>query len=1007
MTFKKSRKKIILLILGLTVALGVGISLASPQTAQRIYRLVLRDRILAPIWIALTTPRENVETTRLPIYELDIAPRYQRELDTDLRQNKYWFREALLIQSMAADDADGDDGAPPSYEYYKPAIFRYNGIRYPVEVRYRGDNDDHREGYQKSWRIKFKKNDRFANQRLINLINPKTPTGLTLAAGYEMARELGLLCPDSYFVHKVVNRQYEGVSLFVEQIDTYYLVNHGLPEGNIYYGEWHPPDECPPGESLLENPRAWTPARIMVPEDPRPGGGAIERFIRALTIEDNEQFIEEFSKIFDLDDWYDVYAHAAICGYFHCDTFHNHKYYLDPTSGKLKSIIWSLNGLGYPQEIRDQDFFPPTNVTNLCTGRIMGVPELTERKNLRLWEHLQGKLTMEKELAIYDRLYALIRDDMRADAYKDAQDGLRRIYTNEAWEAEVRMQRQWIKDRYAYLCQALNADDCRLGLDRQIQPAAGNAPEDKQILAGLLLTNGGECGVRLQTLELTNTAGWTDGEYTLYYDADENGMVSAPDLQLASSCCEKSRAGCPQHDQELAFAAARAFLPGRIKVSPDHWSYWKKLLPYELKSCPARYRLLLTGPRQEKDAEIAITRHDVINNVTGAIVNVQPLGDLPNDTVKGTRPFAFDDGRRVEKTIMWGPGKIQVDADVIIPRTTKLIIAPGTTVALAAGASILCYGPVSAQGTAESWIRFIAQTEQPWGVLALQGDGASGSEFHYCHFTGGKDGWMDHVFYSGMVSAHNSDVLLEDCVFEAAQGDDSVNFKHGDRGVLRRCRFAQNSADGLDLDFSRALVENCDFIANGNDGIDLGTASATIRNCRIRGSGDKGISVGEKSFPSISNTQVEGNQIGIASKDGSDPLIIDCVVTGNKLGLTSYQKKTEYTPSAMRLRHCIVQDNQITLATDMNSTMSIRHCRLPANVQIHPLPQGLLDEPFAPTQMIRPCDWQGMDIVQNITEDSDTPVLTTADNATTVPQDMAAGYTETSATACFPPLRSH
>ncbi|MBN2210744.1 MAG: CotH kinase family protein, partial [Sedimentisphaerales bacterium] len=672
----------------LVLAMGVGI--ISPSTAERFYRMVIRDRLLAPIWIALTTNRENVETTKLPIYELDITPRYQRELDADLLQNKFWFGEPQqnIRQNIAADDSEGDDDAPASYQHYKPAIFRYNGIRYPVEVRYRGDNTDHREGHQKSWRVKFKKNDRFENQRLINLVNPKTPTALTLACGYEMARELGLLSPDSYFVHKVVNREYEGVSLFIEQIDAYYLINHGLTEGNIYYGEWHPPDQCPPGKSLLENPQAWTPARIMVPEDPRPGCGAIERFIHALTIEDNDTFTEEFSKIFDLNDWYNVYAHAAICGFFHCDTFHNHKYYFDPTSGKLRTIVWSLNGLGYPQEIRDQEFFPPTNVTNLCTGRIMAVPELTERKNQRLWEHLQGKLTLEKQLAIYDQLYALIRDDMRADAFKDAQEGMRRIYTNEAWEAEVRMQRQWIKDRHAYLCQALNRDDFRFGPDPQFKNTHINHnDDDKQILVGFLLTNGGECGVRVDTIGLINTSEWAKGKYALYWDVDEDNKVNSNDFCLTNAIIT-------QGEQELTLTIPRAFLPGRKKVQPNHWSYWKKLLPYELISCPARYRLLLTGPRQDKAYNITAACHLVVNNVTDAIVKVQPLSDSPENTIRGTRPFAYDDDRKISNTITWGPGETNIDADIIIPRSTRLVIKPGTTVSLASGASILCYGPV-------------------------------------------------------------------------------------------------------------------------------------------------------------------------------------------------------------------------------------------------------------------------------------------------------------------------
>ncbi|MBN2377746.1 MAG: CotH kinase family protein [Sedimentisphaerales bacterium] len=948
---------IVVLLAGLA---GGGVVYFSPNTARRIYKYVIHGRIIAPISIALAAPGENRKSTQLPIFELDIQYRYIDQLNEDLLQNKYAFRNTLKTDTRNSSDQLA------SYQYYKPAIFRHHGIRYPVEIRYRGDNPDHREGHQKSWRVKLKKHDRFEGCRLFNLINPKSPTAMTIEMGYDLARRLDLLCPKSYFVHKVVNRKYTGVSLFIEQIDKHFLINHRLPEGNLYYGEYQPPYLLADNKRLLQDTYAWDRHEIMVDSDMPPENDPIGRFVQTLAIRDNETFKKVFPEIFDMDYWYNVYAHAVISGYFFRDTFHNHKYYYDPTSGKLRSIIWNISGYGYPEEIREQDFFPPTNVTNLCTGRILEVPEFVEEKNLRLWQILNGPGSLQQQLKSFDRMHELIRPDMYADKYKDAYDNLLRIYTNQQWEDNVKMARNWIVQRDAYLQQALNKSDVRICPDPQFTPSIDF--EQKFVIAGYILTNAGECGI-VPEFTFSGIEKLPAGQYQLFCDLNDNNRVDKEDMMLAQYVIDKP-------DDNIEFSVKKAFLPARTRFRSGHKSRWKENLPYELKLHPARYRLLVTAPVPGISIK-PLTPNNILalNHVTGKDAPVQIVDRPPDEFTPGVVPFAFGEDKKITSEIIWS-GRINLDKNVILSAQTSLTIKAGTNLLIAPNVSILTYGPVHALGSPDNPVIFQPSApDHPWSVFALQGPGADGSVFRHCHFNGGKDARLKHIFYSGMLNVYNCRVTLHNCTFENAHGDDGVNLKLSKNSLITNCIFRKNNFDALDLDFSDTIVKNCLFEDNGNDGIDLGTASAKLYDNIILRSGDKAISSGENSHPVICNNLIADNKVGLASKDQSNPLVSNCIFKNNSVGVACYQKKIKYGPSTITLRNSILRNNQCPLAADLNSTMSIRFCQLPTTVSIDPLPVEIADNPVARTKMRRPLDWQIMDVKNNYDINTDPKTL--------------------------------
>jgi len=980
-----NKKKLLIVTAAVLLAgilLGNSAGIINNNFLSEINKYIIWDRIVVPIYLTLTSPEENIRTTKLPVYEIDIKGKYLDELNADI---EIPAPDTPLEQRFA------------SCLQYKPAVFRYNGMRYRVQMRYRGGNAWHFLPSQKSLRIKFKKNDRFDNQRLINLLNPKTTSAMVALMGYDLAERMGLLAPKSYPVHTVINRRFTGVSVFVEQIDEYFMINHGLAEGDIYYGEHN---------DIWKDPYVWT-CRIETSTQSEPFA-AIKRLVKVVNSDSNKQFQNEIGNIIDLDQWFSVYSHALICADTHRNNVFNHKYYLDPTTSLLRMIIWDPLGYAWTPVADPYDNRWHVNlIFNQLDGRMLQIPEFVERKNIRLLQSLNTVGSLQNQLDRLDYWYNLIQPDMYCDIYKD--EGLAMpvtIYTNNQFEESVTRQRKFIVYRDQFLRKQLDFADCTIAPDKTFSPQSSvslSADTTLDVLAAYIVVNAGECGVKFPSLSLRLTDSVQSPDYQrylIYHDTNDNGRLDPKDTLLDTT----DRFG---QGHSITFAIKGSLLPARKKISPLKIPYFQRRCPdYDLAPSPARHRFFVAAVTKNNHTENRpyacfepLRQNDIlaVNSVTTKPISVKISCNYPSDTVPGVAPFDPQNSTRINQTLLWGPGLHRITKDLIIPRTTKLIIKPGTTVQLDPDISVLTYGPVQAQGSPDEPITFCSiDPENAWGALALQGPQANGSRFIYCRFIKGRDDTLNGVFYSGMLNAYNCDILLENCLIAEAKGDDGVNFKFGNGGIIRNCQFRDNSADALDLDFSDALVENCRFTNNRNDGIDLGSASATIRNNTIIGCGDKGISMGEMSYPKIYNNTISDNNVGLASKDMSEPICINNTITNNRTGIACYQKKRKFGPSKISLVNCIIMDNQTTLAADMNSSLSIHHCQLPANAVIEPLPARITDNPPARTKMVRPIGYPLMNIENNLNQTASPDVLTQAGDIFATRQ-ISPDYTDATA----------
>jgi len=130
--------------------------------------IVLRGLIINPLTNTLFTKGENLSTTRLPVWEIQLSGRKLAALNRDL---------------------------PASGRIYQSGTIIINSSPYPARFRFRGDGFWHWKSKQKSWKIKLKGDQRFEGKREFNLVNPRTTTTLIWPLTSYVANSMGLKTP--------------------------------------------------------------------------------------------------------------------------------------------------------------------------------------------------------------------------------------------------------------------------------------------------------------------------------------------------------------------------------------------------------------------------------------------------------------------------------------------------------------------------------------------------------------------------------------------------------------------------------------------------------------------------------------------------------------------------------------------------------------------------------------------------------------------------------------------
>ena len=185
-----------------------------------------------------------------------------------------------------------------------------------------------------------------------------------------------------------------------------------------------------------------------------------------------------------------------------------------------------------------------------------------------------------------------------------------------------------------------------------------------------------------------------------------------------------------------------------------------------------------------------------VNTVTGQEVEARrvaahELGDAP----AGDRSTALPTAPVVEAWLAAhphldirqnGPGELRLrrgtyrlPEHLVLPRDYNLYIESGTDLQLRAGVVLLVRGGLNISGTVDQpvTIRPI-EPGQPFGTVAVVGDGSQRTDVTWLELSGGSDAWLDGAQFAGALSIHYQDsVSVSHTTIRDNQGADGLSIK--------------------------------------------------------------------------------------------------------------------------------------------------------------------------------------------------------------------------------------
>jgi len=221
------------------------------------------------------------------------------------------------------------------YEYVDAKVTIDNGQSIKAKVRYRGDRLVHILQENKSWKVKFRKDDLLNGYRKYNLILPKNHALINNHLSYVMARSIGIHAPISQMAFVTLNGKPNGVRLMVPDIDESFLRHENMMPADIYAGEAISFDEEFKGDfahkNIFRDTMHWSKKSCnnhYQCSSKKP----LKRLMEA--------DVEELENLVDLEYFAKFTILTELFSTTHLDFSHNHRIYYDPYKEKFYPIFW-------------------------------------------------------------------------------------------------------------------------------------------------------------------------------------------------------------------------------------------------------------------------------------------------------------------------------------------------------------------------------------------------------------------------------------------------------------------------------------------------------------------------------------------------------------------------------------------------------------------------------------------------------------------------------------------
>lgn len=738
-----------------------------------------------------------------------------------------------------------------SLKKYISASISHNGKHIPVKMRFKGDWTDHLEGHKWSFRIKTQKGHAFKGMRTFSIQSPHTRTFLNEWIVHKYFEHQDVLTTRYSFIPVYINGKELGVYAIEEHFDKQLLEAKNKREGPILKfdeeGVWEMAIKV--GGDGWSTVPYYDAAAILPFKKKRTSKSPLLKsqfIIGQNLLIDYKTHKDNLKNVFDVENMAKYYAIIDLFGAYHSMAWHNQRFYVNPITCKIEPIGFDFSILQMPRSnkvdiIRLANFDKnPVPFVDYLNYNLIQQPVFTSR-----YLHYLKTFSNQKNISTFLKK---INPELQ-----ELNSMLAKEYPGYHYNSKM------ILDYTSSLYK--KAGDLIKKNNKSLLPTIKIAKRE--------LSNFDKKNVYLNETGLKA------------YIKQFNDGISTINVTNYHLCQLSIKAYAIEQNKDSII-----YLKTPIKLSSFslNGKDTKDIkLPGKIKS------LFFTA----QNTGTTLLKKKVVSWAP-------PISHNPRLEIENKHSVKNSVFYKVKDSVIIFSGKTVINKHIYIPSGFSVIFSAGSSIYLKNNCGIISNSPIYIKGTKDNPV-FISGEPKCQGIHVLQAN--KQSTLNYVTFSGLNTlkykGWQ----LTGAVTFYESDVNINNCVFEKNLCEDALNVIRSTFNI-KNCVFKETFADGLDGDFCSGEINNCTFKKTNNDCIDFSGSKVQITNCHIYDAGDKAVSGGEKSTIHINNLKVNKANIGVASKDKSVVEIKKSVINDVNIAYAAFQKKAEYGPAQIIVLNC-------------------------------------------------------------------------------------------------------
>ena len=706
-----------------------------------------------------------------------------------------------------------------------------------IKLRLRGDNPENWFFEKKSFRVKFKKNEMNGRYRYYNYL-PFEPRVLI---SNRLALKSKILAPKVNPVELIINEEKKGLYLELEHFNENYLRRNKIMPVNFYKGEnYNQEIKIGLGKNLYTNTGLWS-KQAYFNFYKKENKEDLKNFLQILKQSNiNENQFKKLKTFIDKEYFGRYLAYIILSQNYHVSKYHNNRLIFDPWKGQIFPVITDPDNPHSVSSNFDRSSNDLMSVLNQHS-------EFLNLKYLYLYKFIFEDEILKNEISYLKKI----------------KNNVNNVFKNDPTKINV-------------FLDLFNKNKNFNILDNEIK----NLKKRQKILVNELRKN--------------PNVQWSKNENNFSLILDSQLPVNSVELAFNNKTPDwvfiDENYNNNYDDNEVKFykKGNNIILDVSLYANRDNVVNNYNLFSDNIITNATKINFITSNGNKPSDIKIN-------NFFLEESILIEQVDSVYGSKMNNLNKILFNSNKDQTSNVKILSGKIIVKNELIFDSPVQ--IKPGTIFLLGENANIIFKNKVEAIGDKNNKIIFKADSNKPWGTIALLGKKTSGSKINFAEFSHGSGSFTKQLHFTSMLSIHNTkNVQLKNIKLTNNHFfDDMLHIIYATDVDVENLSFYNAFGDAIDIDISKNIkIYNSNFFNSKNDGIDLMESSVEIKNVNIYNSKDKAISIGESSTAKLFNSKLEKNEIAVAVKDNSKTLINNVNFLNNKNQISAYKKNLQY-----------------------------------------------------------------------------------------------------------------